>query len=207
MATEIIITMLNIDVNWCLTKNDIARMGVHRQVKINRLKGLERQQSIALGYLIRQVLNYDEEKDISYSEFGQPQLKENDCFISFTHGGVYAAVARANTPVGIDIEKIMPYNDLICKHYFNQTEIDYVNNSLAKDRAFFEIWTRKESIMKADGRGFGVSQDVINNVCDSQWVCKSYEFDNHLLTCVSQSEFELTINKINLNKENNGGKV
>lgn len=207
MTIEVVLNVLNINHVNGLTEKDIAGMGVKRQTKIIKRRGNERQQSIALGYLIRHVLDYDEDTDIIYSKFGQPQLKDNDQFISFTHGGVYAAVAQANTPVGIDIEKIMPYNDLICKHYFNQTEIEYVNNSLAKDQAFFEVWTRKESIMKADGRGFGVAQEVINNVCKSQWVCQSHEFDNHLLTCVSHSEFELTLNKINLNKKNDGGKI
>jgi 4'-phosphopantetheinyl transferase len=76
-------------------------------------------------------------------------------FFNVTHAGDYAVIAIAKEPVGVDIEyvnKDFDYNEIL-SGIFNKSEINEVFNSKDKQRAFYKLWTRKEAIVKATGKG------------------------------------------------------
>tara|TARA_R110002033_G_scaffold13336_3_gene39839 strand:- start:8704 stop:9495 length:792 start_codon:yes stop_codon:yes gene_type:complete len=77
--------------------------------------------------------------------------------ISFnvTHAGDYAIIAIAKNPIGVDIEyvnKDFDYKEIL-PNIFNKAEIDEVVNSHYKHCTFYKLWTRKEAIVKATGKG------------------------------------------------------
>jgi len=62
-------------------------------------------------------------------------------------------------PVGIDIEHIKQIEIKIAKRFFAPDELVYVvsaDDSLLAQR-FYEIWTKKESRIKWEGRGLSKS--------------------------------------------------
>jgi 4'-phosphopantetheinyl transferase len=76
-------------------------------------------------------------------------------FFNVTHAGNYAVIAIAKEPVGVDIEYInkdFVYKEIL-SGFFNKSEIDDVLNSNDKLRTFYKLWTRKEAIVKATGKG------------------------------------------------------
>ena len=56
-------------------------------------------------------------------------------------------------PVGIDIEEKRPIDPLELSSFFTETEWRRIAAATDRISLFFELWTQKESVMKADGRG------------------------------------------------------
>ena len=79
--------------------------------------------------------------------------------LSHSDGLGLLALTR-DTPVGVDIERVRTSADLIsiAEGSFAPAEVAALAALPAAQRteAFFACWTRKEAIVKADGRGLGV---------------------------------------------------
>lgn len=79
---------------------------------------------------------------------------------SDTTGMITWAFSR-HGPLGCDVERIGADKDEIAESHFAPPELaDY--RSLAgadKTRRFYEVWTLKEAVLKADGRGLGIPLD------------------------------------------------
>jgi 4'-phosphopantetheinyl transferase len=86
----------------------------------------------------------------------KPFLPSNpSVFFNVTHAGNYAIIALANSSIGVDIEyvnKDFNYKEILSS-IFNKPEIDKVFNSNDKHHTFYRLWTRKEAIVKATGKG------------------------------------------------------
>lgn len=120
-----------------------------------------------------------------YNEKGKPI---NDrFFFSLSHSGEYAVCVSANTPVGVDIQKINKANTEIAKRFFSDDEFEYVKKGHNKDECFFEIWTKKEAFVKAFGQG-------INSDFSKFSVLKDCGTDFELLDI--NSEYKLCIGTV-----------
>lgn len=96
---------------------------------------------------------------------GQPVLSGCELFISLSHSEKSVVCAVAETPVGIDIEKIRPVDLAISRHICTAEEAEYLfghppckdDLKLCEDpeilHRFFEIWTGKEAYFKQQGTG------------------------------------------------------
>lgn len=93
--------------------------------------------------------------EIEYQHGGKPMLADsNDIYFSLSHAGDYAICVVANTPVGIDIEGKRKVNDNVIKKWFSKDEKNWINENLEeKQERFFRLWTAKESVSKATGKG------------------------------------------------------
>ena len=60
-------------------------------------------------------------------------------------------------PVGIDIEKIKPVEEDLKEFVSNEEEKLYIHD----DQSFFEVWTNKESLVKANGKGINKKPNTI----------------------------------------------
>jgi 4'-phosphopantetheinyl transferase len=96
-------------------------------------------------------------------EHGRPRLDPAhgaSLDFNWSHSGEHAliAVARGISP-GIDIERRRPQPRAlpIARRFFGNDEADALAAlpEEARDAAFLEIWTAKEAILKAHGRGIG----------------------------------------------------
>ena len=94
----------------------------------------------------------------------KPYLRGYDSiFFNVTHASDYAIIAIAKSPIGVDIEYINKEFDYkeILPNTFNKSEIEEINNGDDKHVAFYKLWTRKESIVKATGKGI---DDTISEI-------------------------------------------
>ena len=95
----------------------------------------------------------NEELIFSTYEYGKPFLTNNpDIHHNISHSGHYVACAVAYAPVGIDIETIKNVDLKIAERFFAADETSYISNGPQAER-FFEIWTKKESRIKMEGKG------------------------------------------------------
>lgn len=96
-------------------------------------------------------------KNIKYSDYGRPYLSDGPDF-NISHAGefVVCAVAPVGTRLGVDIEYIsaMDYDSL--KGMMSDSELEIMRKSEDQMTTFYEFWTMKESVVKADGRGLSI---------------------------------------------------
>ncbi len=107
-------------------------------------------------YLVRNPSDIE----FSYNEYGKPSLKkgQGSLYFNVSHSGdLGLCVICKDGEVGIDIEKILEIDNFesIAAEFFSPNEYAILKRALPvhKLATFYQIWTRKEAIVKAIGRG------------------------------------------------------
>lgn len=91
---------------------------------------------------------------ITKTSSGKPFFENIDgVYFSISHADGAVAVALAESEVGVDVEKIKKAPMKVAKRFFSHDEIEYIEKNSDKNRAFFEIWTKKEAVAKQIGEG------------------------------------------------------
>lgn len=94
-------------------------------------------------------------------EHGKPALRDREIEFNASHSGDLVALAFARkTPVGIDVERRRELHDTLAlaRRYFSAEEVAIVESAADAGDAFFTIWTAKEAIVKASGKGIGTGE-------------------------------------------------
>jgi 4'-phosphopantetheinyl transferase len=125
---------------------------------------------------------------LSKNGFGKPLLVGSKKKFNLSHSGEWIGVVTDEEEVGIDIEEVRPLENLsiLVAHYFSHQE-QGVFFSLEKEAQlfyFYELWTLKESYVKAVGQGmnlpfysFSVFEKLIAHFIENKtWHFKSYPF-------------------------------
>jgi 4'-phosphopantetheinyl transferase len=113
--------------------------------------------------LLSQYLNVENDRiKFSYNEFGKPYLEKNLIQFNLSHSNKLALFAvNLQYELGVDIEWMKRKSNLlqIGKRFFSTNE--YAQLKLLPEKlqrqGFFNCWTRKESYIKARGKGLGIS--------------------------------------------------
>ncbi|HOQ01757.1 MAG TPA: 4'-phosphopantetheinyl transferase superfamily protein [Acetivibrio clariflavus] len=170
---------------------------------------------LASKILLRYVVASSLEKQNSNirfakNEYGKPYLEGvKDFHFNLSHSGDWVVCAIDNLPVGIDVERIHDVDLNLSKRFFTEMEHNYLTSldDCKRMEAFFELWTLKESYIKADGRGlaiplnsFSFSFDEGNikfNASDSfeEYYFKQYSIDPSykLSVCARNMDFPKNI--------------
>jgi 4'-phosphopantetheinyl transferase len=133
----------------------------------------KREQFVITRSLLRLLLSSNlgkEPRDIvfSYEKQGKPVVKDyiNRVPIEFniSHSGDYALIAMTlENKVGVDIEEVNPDIDYksLSNRFFSEKERNDLINLDEKQQcdAFYRIWARKESFIKATGQGISFGLD------------------------------------------------
>lgn len=99
-----------------------------------------------------------------YNDFGQPWVKPQNpnrlIHFNISHSHNMAAFSFARVRVGIDIEfmKTMKNLNAMTRHICHPDELLEFESLAPKqaNEAFFRLWTRKESFIKANGQGLSM---------------------------------------------------
>lgn len=93
-------------------------------------------------------------KNLSYTMFNRPFIECIKGDFNVSHSGRFVICAFSITAgVGVDIEKIQPVNYSDFNNILNADDKNTIKNSPDRNHAFFNIWSAKEAILKADGCG------------------------------------------------------
>ena len=99
--------------------------------------------------------------DMLYSPANKPYFNTNFHF-STAHSADMIICAAGIAPIGIDIEFIAPIEPQDYRQYLTDKEWLYIQNAKNKINAFYEIWTKKEAILKALGTGLDLELNTLD---------------------------------------------
>ena len=110
---------------------------------------------------------------LQYSEFDRPYFFNGPDF-NITHSDFcVACIIGDNIRVGIDVERIVPINHQDFAGQLSPAELHSINSSNLPNHEFFNFWTRKEAIIKANGKGLNIPLKEVTVTSDQ--VCVENE--------------------------------
>ena len=144
---------------------------------------------------LAKILNCNiEEVIFTYNENSKPFIKGNDTlFFNISHSGDYVAIAVANSPVGVDIEKIREINKSVINRVCCESEQNFLKHSDDVSRDFIKLWTLKEAISKANGTGivdgmknyhFDISSGEAVSLCRKAEIKTIEEIEGYIISAV-----------------------
>ena len=155
------------------------------------LKGLEQ-----YGYDQNIFLN------LKKDEYSQPYLEGKDEIdFNISHSGEYVLCAHAKKmKLGVDIEKVRDINF----HYLEKTmtpeQWEHINKSTDQIMCFFKYWIKKESIIKADGRGLSIPLTDVHIENDTgcydhqHWFLNELKIDENYCAGLAASKKNIIVN-------------
>lgn len=122
-------------------------------------------QDSQLSLLGRLLLNHGlqrmgikhEKKNLNYTFYNKPFLDDINTKFNISHSGeIVVCVLSDTNDVGIDVEIIDKIN--IQDFESQMTKSEWGNIRIAEDekKAFFDYWTQKEAVIKANGKGLSI---------------------------------------------------
>jgi 4'-phosphopantetheinyl transferase len=102
------------------------------------------------------------EIEFAYGPFEKPLLKHWDArHFNISHSGEWVFCAVDTEPVGIDVQEIREMGLDIAESFFSKQEFADLMAQPDRERVsyLFQLWTLKESYIKATGRGFSEGLD------------------------------------------------
>ncbi len=142
----------------------INRFDYNLVVRGERKKAEHKNGLAVLDFALRETCGIDlSRQTIEKGLHGKPYFADrSDIHFNISHSGDLAAAAVCEYPVGVDIQVYRPVKDSLIKKLCSDTELQYIRSSDDKSRAFLQLWTLKESYIKATGDGMSFPMDEIN---------------------------------------------
>lgn len=179
----------------CYETECIARLSPERREKVAVCRRQEdRLLIVAAGLLLFKVLNIQPGDDLQRNKYGKPELTVKGMHFNLSYSGNYAVLALAHTTVGVDIERVA--NDppaVLPRNIFMPDELLWLEEQFTPERYAF-LWTRLESAIKADGRGFGMERRDFSVVESGHpWHLQTLIYDRHIISCALKDELETSL--------------
>ena len=162
-GTDLKVWAVNLD----CASGDLGLLSTRERVRAGRLKRpQDRERSLEAHCAIRRILALQLGIDPRYLEFdtttvGKPFLARPAQNLEFnlSHSGRHGLIAVArDRSVGVDIEVRRPMRDLlgVALQIATSREAKLLKQLPTSEvhSTFFDLWTRKEAVLKALGRGF-----------------------------------------------------
>lgn len=162
-------------------------MSCDRRQSVIRLQNSKKQKAkIAADHLCRSAIAEfcgiaPNSIEFALSEKGKPFAVGVNVYFNISHSGDLVVCAVSDREIGIDIEKIRPFNFRAAEKFASPDELEYIRS---EGNGFFNIWTLKEAYFKCIGTGLGAD---IKNV--------SFKIGEKSIVC-SESGFECSFLKI-----------
>lgn len=193
-----------------------------KQSKLRQYKRFEdSMRGLVAEMLIRNIikqknLRNDYQYNFATNTFGKPYLPDVENFkFNLSHSEDWVVCAVDENQIGIDIEKEKVLDLQIAYQFFTKKECDYIfslkNHQLPR---FFEIWTLKESYIKAVGLGLTIPLNSFSIILDSNdssigfesesndtaFYFKKYTIDSlyQLAVCARDNHFPSEIKQMNV---------
>lgn len=153
----------------------LKKMPKDIQQRNRKFKLLEDKKAHLLGRLllhfgIKKIKGVDGLNLVRYNDYHKPIIPEIDIEFNISHSGKFVTCAFSmKSIIGVDIEekKRINYNELLTS--FNEKEQNIIKNSVDSFSAFYDYWSIREAIIKAEGKGFFA---LYNNI---------YFYDNYVI--------------------------
>lgn len=144
--------------SWDFIKHHLSILPDKEREKIlNKRKEEDRCLSLLGKMLLLRILKeYEDWKEkvlpeLLFNPYGKPYIDGMGSF-NISHSGNVVVCGYSDAEIGIDIEEIHPidldeFKSVLTPNEYNLLKSSEINN-------FYRVWTQKEAIMKATGKGF-----------------------------------------------------
>ena len=157
------------------------------------LKEEDRLLCLGAGILLRDFAGIKSEKEISFNGYEKP-FSPGKKYFNLSHSAEICAIAVSDEEVGLDVEKLEAVFPDEAKTVFTEEEKIWAGDS--SERAY-EIWTMKESVMKAIGMGFSFEPESFSvmpcllgevlKVKDCFWEIERMKKDGYVFSVCSKA--------------------
>ena len=193
----------------CFHRN-YERLSAERKAKVDSYYFIrDRKLSLGAGVLLdKGLLEYglsEAKEPVAYGEKGKPYLPVHPhIHFNIAHSEKMVLVVFADVEVGCDVEIIRQAEMPLAKRFFSPKEYEYVERQEGeeqKSKAFYRIWTVKESFLKATGLGMSLPMDsfevqidkagaviVSQEVDDRAYHFREFRFGNYCAAVCFQVE-------------------
>ncbi|WP_106767079.1 4'-phosphopantetheinyl transferase family protein [Paenibacillus faecalis] len=195
-----------------------------KQRKIEKfMKKEDKYRGLLSDLLIRRLVACKTSKPIHsikfvYNKFGKPFIDDCDIMFNLSHSGKWVVCVLGETCVGIDVEEITPIDFNICKYVFSEQEYQQylLQPQELQKNFFFDIWTLKESFVKALGLGLSIPPNsfsmninnmdghisIVQNISNDTFYFKQYLLEDtyKLSVCSVRQTFPDSFEMINVNE-------
>lgn len=132
---------------------------------------------------------------ICYNPYGKPYIANLRHFkFNISHSGKYVAIATSKYKIGIDIEQIQNIDLTIAKRCFTPGEYAYICSCENPRNAFYQMWTLKESYIKAVGKGLHLPLSAFEISIDNKSAyLKTYNKHNLMFIHMQINEYMLAL--------------
>lgn len=162
------------------------------RVKRYRLVG-DKKRCILAGLMTRHFLG---DTKILKNEYGKPFLSDGR-FFNISHSGDYVLFALSDCEIGCDIEQFHYVNAVRTgRTVFTDDEMNLLLSGTDRLGTFFNLWTKKESLLKCMGEGFhrsAKSVDVRSDVFEEKgksYFMKTLIFSDYTVSvCSEKNDF------------------
>ncbi|SMD41576.1 4'-phosphopantetheinyl transferase [Aquiflexum balticum DSM 16537] len=168
-SNEIHVVRINISKNLHQVSNHKNLLTYPEKQKLSRIIRQEDKNIFLCSQVMKRIvcghyLNFPhDEISFDFTENKKPFISgQPDFHFNISHSGDWMTMIISKYPCGIDVEKIQPDFDFegVIQLTFHPEEIGYIFQNPDQTKAFFRIWTIKESFLKATGVG------LIDNLSD-----------------------------------------
>lgn len=146
-------------------------------------------------------------EQISYSRFRRPFLENVPLDFNISHSGnVVVCAVSTSGRIGVDVEILQAVELSYLAPQMQETEWQEIQAAPDIYRSFFYHWTRKEALLKANGKGLHLPMNAIavhNNsavIEEEKWYLSELNLGNevvcHLATACPVLENEILVKEI-----------
>jgi 4'-phosphopantetheinyl transferase len=153
--------------------------------------------------------------NIEYNDFKKPYFSDYpNIKFNVSHSGNWIVAAVFDSEIGIDCEVIKEMDSHldIAKKYYSKKEYDYLQKACSLPEEldkFYELWTKKESFIKAVGKGLSLplrsftvplKENTTMNYNEKIWYIKQILFKDstHKLAVCSEREINYKIKYLDI---------
>lgn len=206
-------TDLNL-IRWSEIEHRINILPKIEQSKIYNLK-FEKDRLMSLGgklLLSLALSHYNETNsydclDIKYNDYGKPYIEGFPFSFNISHSSNIVICGFSDEgEIGVDIEEIRNVDIEEYHQVLNPSEYQMLKSGQTED--FFRLWTIKEAVMKAEGKGFYMDPISINieslndgnalTMEDKVWFIETLKIEGNMITIASSSNKKAIIQEISL---------
>ena len=157
------------------------KLSEDKKVKASKFVHLDdKKRSIIASYLIDK---YSGEGALKYNEYKKP-YKDNGIYFNVSHSYDYVIIGVAKQNVGVDIEQIREFDSKLADYVFDFK----VDNAYD----FYFNWTKKESIIKYNGKGVSNKMKEIP-IKDNNLFIKSIDYEDYVISVCLKNEEEINL--------------
>ena len=165
----------------------VQQLSLNDQIKVGKFKSYAQASCTLAGRLLLMTACRSLGRSLScldnmeFGRFGKPSLANNEFHFNISHtNGAAVCATSVDGSIGIDIERVRKLRPQEFKRFFTRPELDFIGDDIHR---FITLWSRKEALMKADGRGISMDPTSVEVLSDHDTTECGDTWYLHPLTC------------------------